>query len=161
MFQRDVWNDPIFQGMHIIPVLGQILALRPINSEGTESTCKSLEAFRLAAILYISALRARFGVDTTSWEFLYAGKLRDILSSEWSDQNTSSSTIIWILALSYASQCKIEEKGFFWEALMGHTTTSNIVCYADLENKLKTIVWDADLLVDQSRTLRALFNSGG
>jgi hypothetical protein len=79
--QRYLWGDPIFPGLHIAPILGDLLVVRPRVRGGVDTAATVLEAFRLAAIIYIYSLRSKFGIDARSISSRYAAKLRTVLSS--------------------------------------------------------------------------------
>jgi hypothetical protein len=157
LHRQEFWHDTVFQGMHIIPIVGQLLALSYVTAQGTDRTNIIVEPFRYSAILYTCALRARFGVDTVHSEPVYARKLQLKLISQWLDHDTSSTLFGWILAIAYTSLCGIEQKSFFRRALVDHVKTVTISDYTELEERLKSIVWDNNLLPVQSHTLRQLF----
>lgn len=157
LHRQEFWQDTIFPGMHITPILGQLLALGSITSQRTDKTTIIVESFRLSAILYTCALRARFGVDTVHLEPVYARKLHLILISQWSGHDISSTLFGWILAIAYTSICGIEQKTFFRRALLDHMKTLAIVDYTEFEKRLESIVWDNNLRPAQSHALRQLF----
>jgi hypothetical protein len=152
----DVWQDTIFQGMHIIPILGKTLALHRIVTPVGNEINQLVEAFRLAAVLYISALRARFGVDTLLSEPLYAGKLHDLLVTGSLVRHVSSSLLPWILAVSYTSNCCTEQKISFRKALMELVIEPEAIDYFALRQKVSRVMWDEELLPVQSQILQTL-----
>jgi hypothetical protein len=71
----------MFPGLYISPILGDLSGMRPAEVDEVEHAGTILEAFRLAAILYVNALRTRFGIDTLSRDPRYSSKLYSLLSS--------------------------------------------------------------------------------
>lgn len=159
LHRQDFWHNTVFQGMHIIPILGQLLALGSVTSHRTDMTTMFVEPFRLSAILYSCALRARFGIDTVQSEPVYARKLQHILMSQRSDHYITPNLFGWILAVAYTSICGIEQKSFFSRALFDHMKTLAIADYTEFEERLESIVWDSTLLPARSQSLRHLFIS--
>ena len=114
--QRNLWKDTIFPGLHISPILGDLLTSRPLV-DGVESASVVLEAFRLAAVLYVSNLRAKFGIDTLSAGPHYASKLRVLLSLHL-NQCAPPALLIWILSVAFSSQCLPEQQVWLVTYLM-------------------------------------------
>lgn len=152
---RNVWQDPVFQGFHIVPILGQVLAARQKCLEESQN----LELFRLAAVLYISALRAPFGIDTTSTETLYASKIHTILLSLPSIEGTPPTMMAWVLSVAFTSNCDTDMKHYFGSTLRKLTASMHIADIEKLKNVLETVVWDEVLLASQSFSLLTLFLS--
>jgi hypothetical protein len=126
-------------------------------SNGMGETDAIADVVRLATVLYISAVRTRFGVDTLSGEPFYAAKLQNALASQSLVCTVPSPVLVWILSIAFTSNCDTEQKHFFRKALKDLTVTLEIASFANLKEIIKTIVWDEDLLVPQSQSLQALF----
>jgi hypothetical protein len=157
MRHRNIWQDTIFQGLYITPILGQVLAMRPKDIDEARETSTILEIFRLASVIYISALRTRFGVDTLSGEPLYAAKLHSTLTSQSLVGDIPSTMLAWILSVAFTSNCETERKHYFQKALKNLLVTLEIASFAELKEKISTVVWNEDLLVSQSQSLQELF----
>lgn len=153
---RDIWKDPMFQGMHLVPIIAQLLALNSLPSRSNECANTHLEAFRLSAILYMSALRAQFGVDTFSSNHLYVTKLRALFASDRMDTVNDTNLRIWILAIAYTSSNNGEEVSFFRQALLHSLESLVIASYERVTEILKSIVWDEEFLAFQAQSLRQL-----
>ena len=157
MSRRPLWKDTIFAGFYISPILGDLLAMR-LDAYRSSSTVL-LEAFRLAAVLYVSDLRSKFGIDTLSAGPLYATKLQTILSSSYTrDWEAQSDLLIWILAIAFTSPSLFAEQrtwftGMFSNALMA----GGISEFESLKALLARIVWDEEILDIQSQTLGSFF----
>jgi hypothetical protein len=100
------WRTVLFPGFHLAPILYDLLSL-PRDANGTASKfSKRRECFRLAGILYVSEVRAKFGMDNTgatsyAYKLLRALKSPEMLVSWESD----SFFLIWSLTIGSASLC--------------------------------------------------------
>jgi len=157
MSRRHLWKDTIFAGFYISPILGDLLAMRPdVNNEPSSSTTM-LEAFRLAAVLYLADLRSKFGIDTLSVGPLYASKLHSLLSSssiyDWEEQ---PALLIWILAIAFTSRSlRPEQRALFTEMFNNALMARGISKFEDLKALLTEIVWDEEILDFQSLDLKS------
>ena len=159
MSRRHLWKDTIFAGFYISPILGDLLAMRlDVDKEQSPHTVL-LEAFRLAAVLYVSDLRSKFGIDTLPAGPLYATKLQTILSSSSTrDWEAQTDLLIWILAIAFTSQSLFQEQRALFTEMFNHAlTVGGISEIEDLKALLTRIVWDEEILDIQSRTLESLF----
>jgi hypothetical protein len=159
MSRRYLWKDTIFAGFYISPTLGDLLAMRLDIDEAPSPSTLRLEAFRLAAVLYVSDLRSKFGVDTLSAGPLYATKLQALLSSSsTSDWETHTDLLVWILTVAFTSQSlSPEQRAWFTEMFNNTLMAGGIYQFEDLKSLLAEIVWDEEILDIQSRTLESLF----
>lgn len=155
--QRHLWSDPVFPGFHIAPILGDLLVTRPQVDENADIATTSLEAFRLAAILYIYSLRSKFGIDALSIASRYAVKLRTILLSSLFDREPSPTLLVWILVVGYTSQCPLQQRAWFSERLKIVLADKGITTYEDLIAVITQVVWYQDFLVTETQYLRELF----
>ncbi|PVH98069.1 hypothetical protein DM02DRAFT_657718 [Periconia macrospinosa] len=157
LHRRDLLKDLMFQGMHIIPILSQLLVLGSVCPQRKDENPTFVEAFRLSTILHLSALRAKFGVDTVHLEPIYAEKLQLLLASRWLGHDISSEELGWILAVGYTAKCNAEQKSFFGKALLDHVKESAVPDHARFQERLESIAWDTNILQDQSQDLQKLF----
>jgi len=129
-----------------------------VNEESNPSTV-ILEAFRLAAVLYVSDLRSKFDIDTLSGGPLYATKLQALFSSSSTgDWEAQTDLLIWILAIAFTSQSLLpEQRAGFTEMFSNALAIGGISQFEDLKALLTRIVWDEEILDIQSRTLESLF----
>jgi hypothetical protein len=159
--RRNLWKDTIFPGLHISPILGDLLAIRSEINESNESenATVTLEAFRLAAILYVSNLRAKFGIDTLSGGPRYATKLRIILPSSSLAQGAPPLLLIWILSVAITSQCLPEQRLWFTEVFNDVLVAQNITSFPILLGMITNITWDEDLLMTETQSLKLQFEA--
>jgi hypothetical protein len=157
--RRDLWSDTIFPGLHLSPILGDLLSMRQQQSNEAGSISRTLEAFRLAAVLYTCYLREKFGIDTLSGRPLYASKLRACIPS-LQPEELPFDLLVWILCVAYTSGFS-EQNRWFGERLQVILAAQNITNFDDLKVFLILLVWDEDILSTQSQYLRTLFESEG
>lgn len=100
------WQTVLFPGFHLAPILYDLLSLPRITHGMASKFSMRRECFRLAAILYISEVRAKFGMDNigaTSYaqKLLRSLKSPEMLSS-WESDNIF---LIWSLTIGSVSLC--------------------------------------------------------
>jgi hypothetical protein len=161
MRQRPIWKDLIFPGYHISPILGNLLTLRPIE-DSFHSATRTLEAFRLGAILYTSNLRACFGIDVVAGARIYSDKLRALLfiSSHGMDSGAviDPGLSIWILAVAFSSKClPIEDRDAFRGALEATLTEARIANTDSLMVVLSQFVWSEEIFHFETQIVKSLF----
>jgi len=161
MSRRHLWKDTIFAGFYISPIVGDLLAIRlDVDNEPNPSTVL-LEAFRLAALLYVSDLRSKFGIDTLSAGPLYATKLLALLSSSSTqDWKMQTDLLIWILAIAFTSQSLfLQQRAWFIVMFNNALMARGINDFENLKALLARIVWDEEILVIQSQTLESFVSN--
>jgi hypothetical protein len=159
--QRDLWNDTIFPGLHISPILGDLLAIRVDLHDEADIATKSLEAFRLAAILYICSLRAKFGIEVLSIAPRYAAKMRALfLSSEVFVREAEPTLLNWCLAVGCTSHCLPDQRAWFSEVLGSVMVAKGVTNFPDLMATLTQVFWYEDLLMTETESLNGLFQAG-
>jgi hypothetical protein len=109
--QRNLWKDTVFAGFYISSILADLLATRPAIGEEADASITTLEAFRLAAVLYVGDLRTKFGIDVLPSGLLYVTKFCSLLrSSLIFDWKAPSALLIWILTVAFICQCLFPEQ---------------------------------------------------
>ncbi|KAH6699745.1 hypothetical protein BKA61DRAFT_582917 [Leptodontidium sp. MPI-SDFR-AT-0119] len=59
---RDLWDDGVFAGLYVVPLVNKLLSIRHDISE-SNTTLARQEACRLGTLLYPAGIRQRFGVN--------------------------------------------------------------------------------------------------
>ncbi|KAF1816076.1 hypothetical protein P152DRAFT_389663, partial [Eremomyces bilateralis CBS 781.70] len=152
---RDLWSDTIFPGFHISPILHDLLSMhRP--ADGSQ-TALVTEVFRLGAILYITQLRGKFGIDIIPGR-LYADKLRDIARSTVIEGRSARLILIWSLTVaSVSSSLSLGSRTSFADLLKEAARTLDIDTYEDLRASVTQFLWDEELLKGQLGSLVYLY----
>lgn len=157
--QRNVWLDVVFPGYHISPVLGDLLKLQELQI-GNETFEWVLESFRLAAILYVSNLRACFGIDVEEGAMLHLRKLRTALSKlpDGAGQTPGlpHSLLVWILAVASTSRClPAEATDHFRALLISALEKLEIESADDLMALLAQFAWAGGIFARETEELRS------
>jgi hypothetical protein len=154
--KKVLWRDTAFPSLHISPLIGELLSARSQLDE-TDTPELIFEAFRLAALLYIGALRGMFGLDALSADAVYIDKLQTLLQWTIVDLAFPPILLIWILAVSYTAQRISHEKKTWFAAVLSNTLQSNSVSSLEtLLGLLAEVVWDSQLFDVQSQSLNEL-----
>jgi hypothetical protein len=154
---RDLWKDTIFPGLHISPILGDLLSAHFEQADETDIANVMFPAFRFAAILYVSGLRSKFGIDSLSAIPIYAGKLRNSLEII-SSREIQPNLLLWILCVGYTSPCLPEQNEWFQSRIQEILFNLDITNLANLKDLLYQFVWDEELISPQSQLLEGIFN---
>lgn len=138
--RRDLWNDGVFAGMHVVPVLHHLLSTRhEITQEN--SAVLGEESCRLGAILYLGAIRLKFGLTLTA--DVYVRKLKDciLLKGEASWDETPE-ILIWLLVLGGIQSTFMEEEhAWFIAALASHAASAGYMSWEDLMSLVREVLW--------------------
>ncbi|KAH7369531.1 hypothetical protein BKA65DRAFT_718 [Rhexocercosporidium sp. MPI-PUGE-AT-0058] len=122
---RDLWDDGVFAGLHVVPVISKFLSVPPNAIEEDPAMTKQ-EACRLAALLYLAGVRQRFGVDLQTDR--YTSKLKQCLQSlNWDGDDV---VLLWLLFLGGVKRSSKETHDWFVSVM------------ADLIVSLKYNFWD-------------------
>ena len=151
------WSSSLFRVHQLGPMLYRLMVIR-VEIEIEDSTTVTLEAFRLAAILYLNRFRARFGDDTFTREPFYASKLYDLLSYFPLVAKLPSRLFIWILSVACTSVCKLEHRLWFLQLLKKVLIEDNIINFDELLVVLYEVAWDEVISDIQTNALRKIFD---
>lgn len=100
------WQTILFPGFHLGPILYDLLSLPRITHGMASKFSTRRECFRLAGILYISEVRAKFGMDNTGATSFAQKLLCSLRSSEMlSSWESDKFFLIWSLTIGSVSLC--------------------------------------------------------
>ena len=154
-----LWRDTAFPSLHISPLFGELLSARSRVDE-TDTSALAFEAFRIAALLYVGALRGKFGNDTISADDLYLDKLQTLFSESGAYSTIPETLLIWILAVAFTAQrISSEPKTWARAALCTTLQYNGITSFETLLGFLTEVVWDIELFEMQSQCLIELLAS--
>jgi hypothetical protein len=155
--QRNLWRDPLFPAVHLTPLLGELLDTRNLIDDFSGSP-NGFEVFRSATLLYVSALRARFGIDTMTGDNVYSTKIQRLVSIQDSQNGLSVQFQVWILCVAYTScSCSHYQKPWFENLLKHKFQVISINGPEKLLEMLEEMIWDKILLKKQTTELIAMF----
>jgi hypothetical protein len=138
--RRDLWDDGVFAGMHIVPVLHHLLSTRhEITQEN--SAVLGEESCRLGAILYLGAIRLKFGVTLTADFYVRKLKKCIMLQGEafWDE---TPEILVWFLVLGGIQSTFMEEEhAWFIAALASHAASAGHMSWEDLMSLIREVLW--------------------
>jgi hypothetical protein len=108
-----------------------------------------IEAFRLAAIIYISNLRARFGIDVSSQTLLYSQKLSVILQGYDSKAPTQAehNLRLWCQTVGATSRCLPDAERTLFIRQCSEALVEDFDTTMDsFLGQMKQFAWDEEIL---------------
>jgi hypothetical protein len=139
-----------------MPILYELLALRS-HLNDNDARCALVEAFRLSAIIYVSELRALFGMEPSA-EPKYAAKLQNLLYYSEIDWASTDPVLLWVLAVALtAYNITQEQRAWLGGTFRTVAETQGVENFEDLKGKLEQIVWDEAVMMSQTEALRRTF----
>jgi hypothetical protein len=138
--KRNLWQDGLFCGLRMVPVLHRLLTARrrhPLNSPALLIE----EACRLGGLLYFSAIRIRFGVPLPPDACLKRLKvvLTKINEPAW---DADPEILAWLLLVGAIQSLKLqEEHDYFVEALAKHAFDSRLEHWGGLMPLVREVAW--------------------
>jgi hypothetical protein len=136
---RDFWDDSVFAGLHVVPVLSKLLSIRYEAVECDPALAKQ-EACRIGAILYLAGIRRRFGWNLAT--NIYIPKLKDsIIAQDDSDLEKTDSTLLWVLMIGGVQSFMHEEHKWFVSAAANLVVHSRYSMWEELMAVLCEVLW--------------------
>jgi hypothetical protein len=138
----DFWSDVLFSTFHLAPILHDLLSM-PRCSSQDHIFAQRRGCFRLAAILYMTELRKKFGIHDMP-AIIYATKLNLILStpgmaSSWGE---SSIFLLWILAVAASCSCVHGAlRDDFAKMLSTAVQEAGFVYFEDFRSLISDFMW--------------------
>jgi hypothetical protein len=147
---RDIWVDGVFSWRYIVPVLHKLLLTR------YEQLDPRSAVLRAGAILYIAAIRRRFGVRFLT--HVQTRKLRLSLTALLEDAEYNgydAAILLWVLVLGSTLSSLKEDHDWFVSQTALYIFT--IGCWSWVEvlgNYVQKVLWINDILVPELESLR-------
>jgi hypothetical protein len=147
---RDIWVDGVFSWRYIVPVLHKLLLTR------YEQLDPRSVVLRAGAILYVAAIRRRFGVRFLT--HVQIRKLRLPLTALFEDAEYNgydAAILLWVLVLgSTLSSLKEDHDWFVSQAALYIFTTGCGSWDEVIGNYVQKVLWINDILVPELELLR-------
>jgi hypothetical protein len=94
---RDLWDDGVFAGLHVVPILSKRLSIRPEVAERNPDFARQ-EACRIGAVLYLAGVRRRFGVNLAT--NVYTPKPKDSIFAQGGESlDEFDPILLWMLMI--------------------------------------------------------------
>lgn len=151
---RDIWADGVFAWKYMVPVLHKLLLIK------YEQLGPGSAGLRAGAILYIAAIRRRFGV-----RFLTNVQIRRLrvsmtvlLQDADSDPigyDAAASILLWLLVLGSTLSDLKEDHDWFVSRTAQHIFTMGHVSWDEaVGSSVRKVLWIDEILVDEVEALR-------
>jgi hypothetical protein len=147
---RDIWVDGVFSWTHIVPVLHKLLLIR------YEQLDPGSAVLRAGAMLYIAAIRRRFGARFLT--HVQIRKLRTSMTILLEDINAIRyDAAIWLWLLVLGSTLSFLKEGHDWFisqtaqyiSAIGYGTWNEVI-----GNYVQNVLWINDILIPELELLR-------
>jgi hypothetical protein len=136
---RDLWDDGVFAGLHVIPLLAKLLSVRHDLVEDDPALARE-EACRTATLIYLGSIRQRFGVQITPEVFI--PKLKQaIVSMDKSTPEEMRSLLLWLLLIGGAQSINHNDHSFFVGAISGAILRLKCGTWDELMVAAREISW--------------------
>lgn len=138
----DLWNNAVFAGLYIVPLLSKLLTIR---HTAFGATLAKEESCRIGALLYLSGIRRRFGMALTT--DIHVQNLKYALSE---DINTDL-ILPWLLVVGGTQAVDLEVREWFV------STTANLLlrlqCNSlnELMAAVRDVLWVEGILEAECR----------
>ncbi|KIW30883.1 uncharacterized protein PV07_02575 [Cladophialophora immunda] len=146
--RRDLWQDSPFAVFHVSPLLHDCLSI----AHGTlrdEMQLRQRECFRLASILYLCEIRAKFDFEPGAG-MLYGTKLRLMVGSEgllarW--ERSNNVFLVWILTVAACSATLFDDlRSQFVSLLAECIHAAGIATFDEYSSLIYDFMWSRSAL---------------
>jgi hypothetical protein len=142
LLAQDLWRDDLFAVFHLTPTFHELFSM--VHGSVHDSyQIRQKECFRLAAILYVTNLRAKFDFEPGAG-MLYGTKLQAMLDTQdiMPSWDGSSYLLIWILTVASCSECLFDDlRHYFVLRLSESVLSAGISTFQDLVTLVKGVTW--------------------
>ena len=146
---RDVWKDGVFEWNHVVPALHKLLLARHEDLDAGST------AIRSGSVLYIAAIRRRFGIRFLT--HVQIRILRVTLSTLFENVNTSpyeDSVMLWMLVLGGTLSSLKDDHDWFVSHTTRHVFTLGCTSWEEVKSTLKKVIWLDHVLITELESLR-------
>lgn len=140
----DLWRDVMFSVFHLSPILHSLLAMSRASVHD-HLLIRQRECFRLACIIYVANLRAKFDPEP-GVAMLYGSKLKLMIDQQDMKDSWHGSSIpylLWILTVSAcSSSCLFDDLRIYFVARLSESLqAARIVSFDGLVTMLNGLLW--------------------
>ena len=136
---RDFWDDGVFAGLNVVPVLSKLLLIRYETVECDPAFARQ-EACRIGAILYLAGIRCRFGVNLAT--NIYIPKLKDsIIAQDDSNLEKTDPILLWVLMIGGFQSFMHEEHKWFVSAIAKLVVQKRYSMWEELMAVVCGVLW--------------------
>jgi hypothetical protein len=136
---RDFWDDGVFAGLNVVPVLSKLLSIRYETVKCNPAFARQ-EACRIGAILYLAGIRCRFGVNLAT--NVYIPKLKDsIIAQDDSNLEKADPILLWVLMIGGVQSFMHEEHKWFVSATANLLVHNRYSMWEEVTAVLYGVLW--------------------
>ena len=136
---RDLWDDGVFAGLHLVPLVARFLSFRHDDIEYNPALARE-ESVRIAALMYLGGIRQRFGVQLTS--DIFVPKLKQaVVSQDKSNPEQIKNVLLWLLFIGGVQSLRHEDHSFFIGATAGAMMRLKCHTWDELMTTARTVSW--------------------
>lgn len=147
---RDIWADGVFSWTRIVPVLHKLLLIR------YEQLDPGSAVLQAGAMLYIAAIRRRFGVRFLT--HVQIRKLRismTVLLEDIDPIRYNSAIWLWLLVLGSTLSFLKEDHDWFISQTAQYISTIGYGTWDEvIRNHVQNVLWINDILIPELESLR-------
>lgn len=135
----DLWDNAVFAGLYIVPLLSELLTIRHNTSS---ATLANEESCRIGALLYLSGIRRRFGITLTS--DIHVQNLKLNISEDIS--SNTNPILSWLLVIGGAQSVQLEARGWFVSATANLLLRLQYNTWDGLMKDVRGVLWVEGIL---------------
>ena len=141
---RNLWEDGVFAGLHIVPLIGKLLSIRENDAVHDAGPARQ-EACRIGALLYLGAIRSCFGVHLTPE--IHILKLKNAITT-WGEISIGETNplLLWLLIIGGLNSLGHHDNNWFVSAVMTIVRNLQLNTWEDLMNSMGSVLWVQGIL---------------
>jgi hypothetical protein len=147
---RNLWDDGVFAGLYIVPILSKLLSIHPPAIPYDPALARQ-ESCRIGAMLYLADLRRRFGVNLPTDTYIL--KLKDVIIAQGGLGGTDL-VLLWVLVVGGVLSFGHEEHGWFVETVAGLVVCQGYSMWEELMAVVCVVLWINGILEDECKFFR-------
>lgn len=141
---RYLWDDGVFAGLHVVPLLSKFLSIRHNISE-SNPTFASEESRRIGALLYLAGIRQRFGVNLA--KDIYIPKLKHaIMVQNNSNLEKIKPVMVWLLVIGGVQSLMHDDHNWFVSATVQLILQLQYNNWEELMTTVREVSWVEGIL---------------
>ena len=141
---RDLWDDGVFAGLHVVPLLSKFLSIQ-YETGRCDSAFARQESCRVGALLYLSGIRRRFGVNLAAG--VYIPKLKNaIIAQDGFSLGPADPVLLWVTFIGGVLSLIDAEHKWFVSATAHLILGRQWSIWDELMHIVREVLWIDDIL---------------
>jgi hypothetical protein len=149
---RDLWDDSVFAGLYVVPLLAKFLSIR--NDKALfDILLRKQEICRIGALLYISTIRRGFGVRLSS--AVYIPKLIEAINAERTLRSGLADPVLrWVVFIGGIESLYHTEHEWFVCAMAEIVVEQEWGIWCELMAFMREILWIEGIMHEECHEFR-------